>query len=352
MGVQIADQKFMKNKLVYTTSNGISVINLNVGDSFQIPQNFDMQYGPSIYGNNIVYKAHDYGETKQIDLYNLDTKQTIQLANATGYTSPDIWGDKVVYVRDKNIYMHDLITNQETQITTSGNCWSPSIYDNKIVYSEYIGYYDIYVYDLITKTNRQITDNSRFNFGPQIWENKIVYHGGPGGAGSSTYREIYMYDLVTNEETRITFNNGQDSAPSIYGNKIVWVGQREPDVFTADHNIYMYDLDINQEFQITNDSIRQTLPYIFENIITWIEYGPPGGGIYMTTIPENLFDEDNDGVPNNEDKCPNTEEEQIIYGCSCNQILELKPGKDKSSKCSPGIIKVFTKGIGWAKDLF
>lgn len=67
---------------------------------------------------------------------------------------------------------------------------------------------------------------------------------------------------------------------------------------------------------------------------------------------ECVFDEDNDGIPNNEDKCPNTEGEQLVYGCSCKQILELKPGKDKSSKCSPGIIKVFTKGIGWAKDLF
>ena len=63
-------------------------------------------------------------------------------------------------------------------------------------------------------------------------------------------------------------------------------------------------------------------------------------------------DQDNDEVPNDEDKCPNTIGEQIVYGCSCNQILELKPGKDKSSKCSPGIIKVFTKQIGWAKDLF
>lgn len=63
-------------------------------------------------------------------------------------------------------------------------------------------------------------------------------------------------------------------------------------------------------------------------------------------------DEDNDGVPNNEDKCPNTEGEQIVYGCSCKQILKLKPGKDKSAKCSSGTLKVFTEGIGWAKDLF
>lgn len=64
------------------------------------------------------------------------------------------------------------------------------------------------------------------------------------------------------------------------------------------------------------------------------------------------IDDDDDGVLDDEDKCPDTEEEQIIYGCSCNQILELKPGKDISNKCSPGIIKTFTKGLGWAQDLF
>lgn len=74
-------------------------------------------------------------------------------------------------------------------------------------------------------------------------------------------------------------------------------------------------------------------------------------GAIGPTCPLTCLDEDNDGVPNDEDKCPDTEEEQIVYGCSCEQILELKPGKDKSSNCSPGIIKVFTKGLGWAKDL-
>lgn len=70
------------------------------------------------------------------------------------------------------------------------------------------------------------------------------------------------------------------------------------------------------------------------------------------TCPINNPDEDNDGVLDEDDKCPNTKDEQIIYGCSCKQILDLKPGKDKNNFCSSGIIKVFTKGIGWAKKLF
>ncbi len=34
------------------------------------------------------------------------------------------------------------------------------------------------------------------------------------------------------------------------------------------------------------------------------------------------------------------------------EILDLKSGKDKYSKCGFRIIKVFTTGLGWAKDLF
>ena len=72
-------------------------------------------------------------------------------------------------------------------------------------------------------------------------------------------------------------------------------------------------------------------------------------------FPTEQEDEDNDGVPDEEDKCLNTEGEQIVYGCSCEQILDLKPGKNKGEMkhgCSKGTIKVFTKKIGWAKDLF
>ncbi|MCF7910584.1 hypothetical protein K9L16_02845 [Candidatus Pacearchaeota archaeon] len=68
-------------------------------------------------------------------------------------------------------------------------------------------------------------------------------------------------------------------------------------------------------------------------------------------------DSDSDGIPDSDDKCPQTseDEDEIIYGCSCSQILELKPGEDSyegKKSCPQGVIWIFTKGIGWAKDLF
>ena len=71
------------------------------------------------------------------------------------------------------------------------------------------------------------------------------------------------------------------------------------------------------------------------------------------------LDTDNDGVLDKDDKCPRTTSAKprlpIIYGCSCKQILGIKPGKDEGelkNGCSKGTIDVFTRGIGWAKDLF
>ena len=63
------------------------------------------------------------------------------------------------------------------------------------------------------------------------------------------------------------------------------------------------------------------------------------------------LDIDNDSVSDENDFCPSTTTEQIVDGCSCEQILEFKPGNDES-ECSDGIIKVFTERRGWARDLF
>jgi hypothetical protein len=68
-----------------------------------------------------------------------------------------------------------------------------------------------------------------------------------------------------------------------------------------------------------------------------------------------VLDSDGDGIPDADDKCPNTEGEQLVYGCSCEQVLELKPGEDTAENrqgCSQGLLNVFENAIGWAKDLF
>ena len=53
---------------------------------------------------------------------------------------------------------------------------------------------------------------------------------------------------------------------------------------------------------------------------------------FTLNSPEEESDSDNDGFIDNEDLCMDTTDkepkEPIIYGCSCKQILDLKPGKN------------------------
>jgi len=89
--------------------------------------------------------------------------------------------------------------------------------------------------------------------------------------------------------------------------------------------------------------------------LTWWHIYPSNDFMFEILGTPAIKDSDNDGVIDDEDKCSGTMTEQVIYGCSCEQILELKPGEDTRENqegCSKGIIDVFTKDIGWAKDLF
>ena len=69
-------------------------------------------------------------------------------------------------------------------------------------------------------------------------------------------------------------------------------------------------------------------------------------------------DDDNDGFLDNKDVCEETTNESpaspVQEGCSCKQILDIKPGEDNGEMkngCSSGTLDVFTKRIGWAKDV-
>lgn len=115
------------------------------------------------------------------------------------------------------------------------------------------------------------------------------------------------------------------------------------DNYIWDNNIYNTGIfDLNESFNI----------YCVNNVGNHYFDGATGPVC-------SVVDSDNDGVPDSEDLCPNTTDEEpndpIINGCSCKQILDLKPGENKGelkNGCSEGTIKVFTKQIGWAKDLF
>ncbi len=185
--------------------------------------------------------------------------------------------------------------------------------------------------------------------------NKISGNDGCGISISySTKSEIMNNEIYSNNKG-LCFHRA-DARANVYFNNI----------YNNTYNLYNEVTQMitteNNWFGTTNQSEIESKIYDYDDnpLLSKIDYLPFLCEPYPTNIisdenGECVFDEDNDGILDDEDKCPNTEEEQIVYGCSCGQILELKPGKNKGEikhGCSKGTIKVFTKGIGWAKDLF
>ncbi len=190
-------------------------------------------------------------------------------------SDPDIYGDKIVFLDNRNgncdIYMYDLSTFSETQITTNASDqWDPAIYGDRIVWMDKRnGNADIYMYDLSTSKETQITTNASDQMDPAIYGDRIVWEDFRNG----NYYDIYMYDLSTSEEKKIAIN-GLD--PAIYGDRIVWFDGRN-----GNADIYMYDLSTSRETQITTDTSYQQFPSIYGNRIVWEDWRNENPDVYM-----------------------------------------------------------------------
>ena len=259
-----------------------------------------------------------------------------QISTSGFATSPDIYGDKIVWQDNRsgkwNIYMYDFFTSKETQITTSGSATSPSIDGNRIVWidgrngenlnysDENAGGHDIYMYDFSTKKETRITkttipaDGFGYTLTAAISGNKIIW----GGTyyyriyDLSTHREtgtnhlsivwpvfkgnrivgvndidgrpsnIYMYDLSASKQTQITTSDNAFD-PEIYNNIIVWTSQRDANDGTYIYDTNMYDLFTKKETQLST-SISASNPNIYGNRIIWEDYHTESDGNYTHNI--------------------------------------------------------------------
>ncbi|RXA17824.1 PKD domain-containing protein [Methanosarcina sp. MSH10X1] len=189
-----------EDKIIWQTWHGdwgdIYVYDLSTASETRINTSNSSQGNPSIYGDSMVWTNVSNGSS-YIFMYNLSTSAVTQITPTESAYCPDIYGDRIVYLKGNNLYLYNVSASIETQISYNESLKaSPDIYGDRIVWQDYRnGNCDIYMYDLSTGQEVRITADKSDQLNPAIYGDRIVWQDSRNTDLNNYYREIYMYDL-------------------------------------------------------------------------------------------------------------------------------------------------------------
>jgi len=241
------------DKITWCDYGNITVYNISTGKKIEIIN----ASTPAIYGDNIVYVRSKYAdgqptsdqnaEYNSLYLYNLSTNEETQL---TPYEhaqfGPSIYGNKIVWGRanqvnssewSTNISIYDISTKKISDISRTGRAVGGKIYGNIVVWVEQNNESrDIYMRDIAKHETRQVTFDIN-STSPDVYGDRIIWEK-QYWVGKNLSNDIYMYNISTNETIRIT----SASDPAIYDDKIVYIRPGNDTEDQADDIIYLYNL--------------------------------------------------------------------------------------------------------------
>jgi len=259
-----------ENKIVWhDMSSGtpkLAVYDIPTATKTYITQNVDQYSKPTIYGDRIVWSA-DYNETSynyNVYMWDISTSTLTKIAEGN---DPDIYETKIAYGYDddygRNIVVYDINTKETINVHHSSQVFSPHIYGNKVIWSDFHnrdGY--IQMYDLDTKKIVDVTSDTTGNtlYGtdavdagadtgthPNINGDKIVYS--KSGDDQFGYAGVYVYDIPSAKSTPIDiYPKGTHTTPDVYGNIVVWGFDSAFGSGISSTDIYLCDL--TTEFEI------------------------------------------------------------------------------------------------------
>jgi beta propeller repeat protein len=194
-----------------------------------------LDYNPVIYGSTIVWARYD---------------------DATGY----------------DIYAHDL-RNGTTWLVLGGAAsdQQPSLWGGTMAWVGYEKFHEVYAWDFANGSSRRLSNNTNYNFGPDIYGDKVTwyeYNGDP----YSEEANIHVVNLTTGEERLIQPLPSLQSLPSIWGDMIAFQDDREGDTNHDGWNewdIYIYNMATGEETQLTEDDEASFAPEISGDTVVW-----------------------------------------------------------------------------------
>ncbi|AKJ38459.1 PGF-pre-PGF domain-containing protein [Methanosarcina barkeri] len=260
----------------------LAVYDMSTAAKTYITQNVDQSSRPAIYGNRIVWSA-DYNESNynyNVYMRDISTSKQTKIANGN---SPDIYDTRITYGYEdadgRTIAVYDINTKETINVHSSSQIFSPHIYGNKVIWSNFYsrdGF--IEMYDLITKKTIDVTSDNTGNtlYGPDVIADagddtgthidingdKIVYS--KSGDDQFGYAGVYVYDIPSAKSTPVyIYPKETYTTPDVYENTIVWgidsnYGRGETE--DSDNNgIYLSDLSaINSLLQVAEFTANVT----------------------------------------------------------------------------------------------
>ncbi len=282
------------------------------------PKSADQTH-PAINGNKVVWQDAGNGN-EDIYLYDIEYEQEFIIEDdLSTQIKPSISGDWIVWQDDRSgnwdIYAYNLETNEKINITEEeADQINPSISGSIVAWEDYRhGSGEIYIYNLDTREETRITTDDYNQTTPAVFEGKITWvdH-------RFNNKAIFLYDLTTGIESQVSDSLSDYGQPSLYEPYIIYTDYSQG---IDNPNPICHILNTGHFLLLTDNIAPQEEPDVFGHKVVWQDYRTGHWRIYTTDIRGYFPDEDQDGVVDDLDICPDTPQGEIAgkNGCSETQ---------------------------------
>ncbi|MFZ2499491.1 hypothetical protein [Methanosarcina sp.] len=266
------DPTVYDDRVVWT--NGVVIHLYNLTDKTDTAFSSSGASSPDIYGNKLVWLDESSG-TPRLTVYDIPTATKSYITqNVDQYSKPAIYGDRIVWSSNDSVYLMNISTSTQTII---GNGSNPDIYDTKVVYYSYSEDPEVDItvrmYDINTKEKITVNSYGDPNI-PHIWGTNVIW--------SDVYNHqgyIAMYNTSTNKTIDVTHQldtdpNGKEYGAStgthiaIQDDKIVY--NKGVDDYEGKPGVYVYNITTGQSTLIYSyPADVYTTPEVYNNTVVW-----------------------------------------------------------------------------------
>jgi beta propeller repeat protein len=250
-------------------------------DDYIIPS---MPKSFAFFDNILTYAVYNRGVEEPecrgiLELFNLNfaSKETlICYSDWSAVEEADMHDDILVwsgYEADsphraiRDLFLFNLDTREKVQLTDGARAYAPKLWGRQFVFEmgdrEVTNSWDVFLWDLDTMSYRNLTLHPSDQWSPDIWENRVVWvdhRNDPSGNYIAPHNsDIYWCELPDCEPVPATTNWATQEHPTVGGDWIAWIDYRN-DVnplnpassYHENLEIWGYNISIGEEYLLAS----------------------------------------------------------------------------------------------------